>query len=572
MRFRRWDIGSFDRDTAIDFCRKGVNPLASVFIASRGISRFEDAHEILGINPAEIYDPFLMADMDKAVARINMAVSNGERIAIFGDYDVDGMTSCVLLAQWLRSKNVDYEIYIPGRLDEGYGLNCQALDALKARGVGLVITVDCGITAIEEAKYARRLGLGLVITDHHEAKDDLPEADAVVDPKRQDCGYPHKALAGVGVAFKLVCALENDFRSDDIFQRYGDLAAVGTIADVMPVGGENRELIRRGLYALNHAPRLGFRQLLQEVSAERGKITNATVGFVLAPRLNAAGRMSKPELSVDLLLTDNADNAERLTMELRQLNAERRKLEIKIYEEATAMLPENGPEGPIVLARRGWHQGVTGIVAAKMAERYLLPTIIISIGDDGIGRGSCRSTESFGIFNALRSCEDILKSFGGHEMAAGLTVDEKNVDELRLRITQYYQTCVSSTPAPGLRLDFEVEKPELLSVRNVEALERLEPFGNDNPPACLCITGAILSAAQSIGAGQHTRLRIEKAGKTLDCIFFSMPYENLGVSEGMLVDVAFEPQINEFRGRTSVQLNLFDIRSSEQGARQTEGR
>ena len=562
MRYKNWEINGFDRAAAVDFCRKGVNPLASVFLTSRGITDIDNAHEILGDRPAEIHDPFLMADMDKAVSRINAAVENGERIAVYGDYDVDGMTSCALLAGWLLSRGADFEIYIPGRVDEGYGLNNSALDSLKSRGTGLVITVDCGITAIDEAKHAKALGIGLVITDHHETKDEYPAADAVVDPKRKDCGYPNKSLAGVGVAFKLVCALEGDHNSGDVFRRYGDLVALGTIADVMPVGGENRELIRRGLRVLNEDTRLGIRYLLREVSAGHSRISTATVGFVLAPRLNAAGRMNKPELSVRLLMTGDADEAEQLTAELNQLNAERRMLEVQIYNEAAAMLPEGGPDGPIVLSRRGWHQGVTGIVAAKMAERYLLPAIIISIDDDGTGRGSSRSVESFGIYGALKSCGDLLVDFGGHEMASGLTIAEENIDELRRQVTLYYNKLVSAMPTPGLKLDFEVEKPELLVVRNVEALEHLEPFGNDHPPPCLCIKNAQVTSAQSIGAGQHTRLRIDKAGKSFDCIFFSMPSEKLGVSDGMTVDLAFEPQINEFRGRVSVQLHLIDVRET----------
>ena len=562
MRFRDWEIGGFNRDTAIDLYKEGVNPLAAVFLASRGVTGIEDARTILGEEPSELYDPFLMADMDKAVSRIRAAVDNSERIAVYGDYDVDGMTSCTLLALWLRSKGAEFEIYIPGRLGEGYGLNRQAIDLLKSRGVSLVITVDCGITAIEETVYARSLGLGLVITDHHECRASLPVADAVVDPKRHDCGYPHKALAGVGVAFKLVCALEGESGHDEMFRRYGDLVAVGTIADVMPVIGENRELIRRGLIALNETPRPGLNSLLHETYPERGKVTTATVGFTLAPRLNAAGRMGQPELSVELLLTEDHEEAERLTVELCRLNTERRSLELVVHEEAEAMIPESGPVTPIVLARRGWYQGVTGIVAAKMAEQYLIPTIIISVDDNGIGRGSCRSFGTFGIYEALRSCEDILSNYGGHDMAAGVTIAEENIEELRRRITAYYHASVSTEPSPGLRIDFEVEKPELLTVINVDALERLEPFGNGYPPPCLCMKGAMVTAIYSIGAGKHTRLRVEKSGKSLDCIFFSMPSENLGVSEGMLVDVAFEPQINEFRGRTSVQLHLLDIRAS----------
>ena len=562
MRYKSWDINGFDREIAKQFYRKGINPLVSVFLSSRGFADITEAKALLGEIPADIHDPYLITDMDKAVTRIKSAVEKGERIAIFGDYDVDGMTSCALLALWLQSNNAAFEIYIPGRFSEGYGLKRIALDELKANDVKLIITVDCGITDIEVAKYAHDIGLGLVITDHHECKAELPAADAVINPKRLDCGYPNKALAGVGVAFKLVSALEGDINSDELFEKYGDLVAIGTIADVMPVNGENRELIRRGMRVMNDNPRPGLLRLLRESHPERGKVTTATLGFIVSPRLNAAGRMGQPDLSVNLLLTDSDAEAEMLVSELNRLNAERRGLEVVMYEEAESMLPESGPDGPIILARRGWHQGVTGIIAARMAETHLTPAIIISIDEDGIGRGSCRSFGTFGIYGALKTCESILENFGGHEMAAGLTISEENVDELRSRFNKFYHENVEKDHKPGLILDFEVEKPELLSIQNIDALGRLEPFGNGNPPPCICIKNAYLSAVYSIGAGKHTRLRIEKSGKSLDCVYFSMPSEDLSVSEGMLVDIAFEPQINEYRGRTNVQLLVIDIKMS----------
>ena len=562
MRFQNWVVGGFDRDTAVDFCRHGVNPLVSVFLASRGTEHIDDVHELLNDVSAEIFDPFLMIDMDKAAARIRYAVERGERIAVYGDYDVDGMTSSVVLARWLRSKNADFEIYIPARFGEGYGLNKSAIDSLKKKGTNLIITVDCGITAIEEASHVRKLGMGLVITDHHECRDVLPEADAVVDPKRPDCNYPNKVLAGVGVAFKLICALERELEIDELFRLYGDLVAVGTIADVMPVVGENRELIRRGLFVLNEAPEPGISGLLKEVSVAPGKVNAATIGFTIAPRLNAAGRMNQTDLSLDLLLTQSRKEAEILAAELCRLNTERRTLESVIYDEAAAMLKDSPKDGPIILAKKDWYQGVTGIVAAKMAERFRIPAIIISIDETGMGRGSCRSFGSFAIFDALRSCADLLYNYGGHEMAAGLSIAEENIEKLRQRLSQFYLDNIGLIPSPELKLDFEVEKPELLTVANVQALERLEPFGNGNPSPSLCLRGAEVSSAQSIGSGKHTRIRLEKSGKSMDCIFFSMPSEDLGVGVGSVVDAAFEPQINEFRGRSSVQLHLIDIRPS----------
>jgi len=562
MRFNNWEIGGFDREKATEFYRSGINPLVSVFLSSRGVTDIDEVHSVIGDTPALFHDPFLMADMKKAVTRIKKAVKNNERIAVYGDYDVDGMTASTILAMWLSSQNADYEIYIPDRLDEGYGLNSPALKKLKDNAVKLVITVDCGVTAIDEALYAKEIGIDLIITDHHECRDELPQAVAVVDPKRSDCNYPYNSLAGVGVAFKLVCALEDDYLSDEILNKYCELVAVGTVADVMPVVGENRELIRHGMGILCTNPRAGLSSLIKEAGTTPEKVTASTIGFTLAPRLNAAGRMGKTELSVNLLLSESTEESDKLAAQLCQLNTERRNLEQEIAEEATAMLPDEVPDEPIVLANRGWYQGVTGIIAAKMAERYRLPVIIISIDEDGIGRGSCRSFGSFPLYEALCSCEDILNNYGGHEMAAGVTVAETNIELLRQRLNTYYKKNLENAPEPGLRLDFEVEKPELLTLKNIEALEHLEPFGNGNPSPCLCITGAVVSSAQSIGAGKHSKLKVEKCGQSLDCIFFSASTDDLGVCEGMLVDLAFEPQINEFRGRSSVQLQLHDIRAS----------
>jgi len=563
MKYDRWDVGSFSRDAAVNLCNNGVNPLVSVLLASRGLTDIADVQTLIGIDTVPFHDPFLLTDMDKAVACIKLALENRERIAIYGDYDVDGMTASVVLALWLSSKGAEYEIYIPGRVEEGYGLNINALDALKERDVGLVITVDCGITALEEAQHAKDKGLKLVITDHHECRDVLPVADAVVNPKRPDCAYPNKSLAGVGVAFKLVCALDGDYLSDDIFRRYGELAAIGTVADVMPMIGENRDFIRRGLELIKADPRPGLRALLQAANSDLSRVTASTIGFTIAPRLNAAGRMGQPKVSIELLLTENDWDAKELATQLCDLNTERRKQEQKMYEDAIEMLPPAGPVEPIILENSDWNQGVTGIVAAKLAERYRLPAIVISIDTDGIGRGSCRSYGSFSIYEALRSCEDILNNYGGHEMAAGVTVAEENIEKLRSSISDYYYAHIEDEPVPGLRIDFEVEKPELLTIENIKELNILEPFGTDNPSPYLCITGAVLSSTRSIGDNKHTRLVIEKSGQKLDCIFFSVPASELNIGEGDLVDVAFEPQINEYRGRSNVQLQLIDIRASQ---------
>ncbi len=401
MKFVDWVIKGYDRAAAVNLSRSGINPLVSVFLASRGITTVEAAEQFLNDDLGLISDPFLLKDMDIAVERINRAIENGEHIAVYGDYDVDGMTASCLLASFFRSKGIDVEIYIPGRMEEGYGVNKPALDTLVSRGVSLVVTVDCGITALAEVAYAKEIGLDVVITDHHECKEELPGAFAVIDPKRKDCPYPNKSLAGVGVAFKLVCALEGSEDIEGLLLKYGDFVAIGTIADVMPVIGENRILIRRGLMALNMKSRPGLKRLMRETCIERRDINTAAIGYALSPRLNAAGRMGRTSLTIDLLLTECEEEAEQLTMELCGLNSERRKLESVIYEEAYASLLHRPPRGPIVLWNKGWYQGVMGIVAARIAEQFLFPVIMISIDEDGFGRGSCRSFGTFRMYTAL---------------------------------------------------------------------------------------------------------------------------------------------------------------------------
>ena len=571
MKFVDWVIRGYDRAAAVTLSRSGINPLVSVFLASRGFTTVEAAQAFLRDDIHCIGNPFLLKDMDIAVERIRCALRDGERIAVYGDYDVDGMTASCLLADYLRAQGADFEIYIPGRMDEGYGVNNSALDALASRGITLVITVDCGITAVDEAEYARGLGIDLVITDHHECKETLPAALAVIDPKRRDCPYPNKALAGVGVAFKLVSALESARDIESLLLQYGDFVAIGTIADVMPISEENRLLIRRGLHALNKKSRPGLRRLMRETCVERHSINTAAIGFALAPRLNAAGRMGRTSLTVDLLLTENEAEAEQLTLELCSLNNERRQMESGIFEEAIALLIENPPpKGPVVLQSRGWFQGVMGIVAARIAEQYLFPAIMISVDDDGVGRGSCRSFGSFKMYSALERCGDLLDNFGGHEMAAGLTIHESKIDVFRKRIHAYYHETIKIPAVPTLRLDFEVIKPDLLAFENVAALERTEPFGNGFLPPFLCMKGVVLTAVVPVGGGKHTKLRILKSGRNFDCICFGRSTEDLDVAEGDVVDVAFDPQINEYRGWRNVQLHIIDIRRHDDARMNSE--
>lgn len=567
MRFDEWAVTGFDRDAAAEMYRRGINALAAVFMCTRGITKFEDAIEYITDKPSDIFDPMLLEDMDKAVERIELALDRREKIVVFGDYDVDGMTASALLKSYLTKRGADCDIYIPGRVDEGYGLNLTALDCLKEAGTDLIITVDCGITAIEEAERAKELGIELVITDHHECKESLPEAIAVVNPKRPDNIYPNRALAGVGVAFKLICALEHGKNTMELLREYGDFVALGTVADVMPVVGENRALIRAGLQRLSKNPRPGLEVLIKLCGASPSTLNTATLGFTLAPRLNAAGRMGNSQLAVDILLTDDQREASRLTEELNDLNNQRRELESAIFMEVEERLEGVPVDAPVVMADDRWFQGVMGIVAARTAERWMRPSVMINIGEDGLGRGSCRSYGGFRLCSALSECTDLLINFGGHEMAAGITVAKENIGALRERLAEIYFREILEKPVFSLYIDFEVQKAKLLELQNVEALWRLEPFGNGNLPPHLMLCNALVTQISSVGAGKHTRLRVESDRISFDCIYFGTEAETLGITQGDYVDLAFEPHINEFRGHRSVQLHIIDIRLSEKHER-----
>lgn len=563
IKFESWEVHGYNRDQAVDLVHKGFNPFVAVFLASRGVISDQQTSQLINCGLNKLHDPFLLADMDNAVARLKRAVQNRERVVVFGDYDVDGMTSSCIMSEFIRSLGLECEVYIPGRLDEGYGLNIPAIDSFAKKGITLIVTVDCGITAVEETIHAASLGIDIIITDHHECKDTLPPAVAVVDPKRRDCNYPNKSLAGVGVAFKVICAASGPDNITELIDKYSEFVALGTIADVVSVKGENRAFIKLGLERLAKTKRPGLRHLLCETGLDTKRLTTGSIGFAIAPRLNAAGRMGQPDLAVKLLSTSDPEEAKQVSEELCALNSERRSLVSSIFDEASEILSREKTPDPIILSKRGWYQGVMGIVAARIAEIHMLPTIMICIDENGIGRGSCRSFADFQLYSALESCSDLLINFGGHEMAAGLTIAEENIPEFTKRFQEYYHKRVKLPPVPTLYVDFEVKKPGLLSIENLDAAAILEPYGNGHPPPTLCIKNALLTSIMPVGGGIHTKVRISKSGETFDGIFFSKTVQELGVHSGDHVDAAFEPQINEFRGKRSVQLLLTDLKYHE---------
>ena len=558
MKYGIWKVSQLEAGAVNALVGSGYAPLAAMVLASRGIGDDRQARAYLDCN-APLLDPFLMTDMDKAAGRVGLAMSRGEKIAVFGDYDVDGITATCLLTDFLRRHGADVVSYIPGRLEEGYGLNPIAIHQLHAEGVKLIVTVDCGITAVSEAELCKQLGIDLVITDHHECKQTLPAAIAVVDPHRCDGGYPHKNLSGVGVAFKLASALCGS--QETVLEEYADMVCLGTVADVMPLQGENRVFVARGLESLAHTKRPGIAALMAECGCAPETVSASSIGFVLAPRINAAGRMGQIDLAVELFLTDDPDKAAEAARGLCELNRQRQAVESEIYRQAVSMLPMGKPPEAIVLADESWHQGVVGIVASRIAEEYACPTFLICL-DGEHGKASSRSHGGFNLFASLSALSPLLESYGGHELAAGFTISRANIPEFRRQIcalaAQYY---TDDVPRTVLDVDCAVS-PELLTLHNVDSLQMLEPCGNGCPKPVLMMKNLTIDRISMVGGGRHMRLRLCSGHTYLNAIYFSANPQTVSIQPGDLVDVAFTPQVNEFRGTRTVQMNVIDIRPS----------
>ena len=558
MKYGIWKVSQLEAGAVNALVGSGYAPLAAMVLASRGIGDDRQARAYLDCN-APLLDPFLMTDMDKAAGRVGLAMSRGEKIAVFGDYDVDGITATCLLTDFLRRHGADVVSYIPGRLEEGYGLNPIAIHQLHAEGVKLIVTVDCGITAVSEAELCRQLGIDLVITDHHECKQTLPAAVAVVDPHRCDGGYPHKNLSGVGVAFKLASALCGS--QEKVLEEYADMVCLGTVADVMPLQGENRVFVARGLESLAHTKRPGIAALMAECGCAPEAVSASSIGFMLAPRINAAGRMGQIDLAVELFLTDDPDKAAEAARGLCELNRQRQAVESEIYRQAVSMLPMGKPPEAIVLADESWHQGVVGIVASRIAEEYACPTFLICL-DGEHGKASSRSHGGFNLFASLSALSPLLESYGGHELAAGFTISRANIPEFRRQIcalaAQYY---TDDVPRTVLDVDCAVS-PELLTLHNVDSLQMLEPCGNGCPKPVLMVKNLTIDRISMVGGGRHMRLRLCSGHTYPNAIYFSANPQTVSIQPGDLVDVAFTPQVNEFRGTRTVQMNVIDIRPS----------
>ena len=562
MKYRQWnELPSGREDSAL--CQAGIPALCAKVLAARGMDDPEEARRFL-LEAPPLDDPLGMMDMDLAVERLETALEQGEIIAVFGDYDVDGITATCLLTDFLRREGAVVIPYIPNRLEEGYGLNNGAMEKLHRRGARLVVTVDCGVTAVEETAYANALGMDVVITDHHACKEALPDAVAVVDPHRPDCEYPFKHLAGVGVALKLCMALAGPERDEELLDTYADLCALGTVADVMELTQENRTLVRHGMDVLARTRRPGLRALLKETGAEGKTLSSIALGFTLAPRLNAAGRMGRAEVALELLLTEDPARAEELAITLCDLNRERQAVEQNIYADALDQIERLSDEerSALVLASNHWHQGVVGIVASRLSEKFSCPSFMIHI-KDGVGKGSCRSYGNFNVFSALESCASLLDGFGGHALAAGFTIQEEQIPTFRERMNRCVRAASGGAlPVSSLDVDAAILCPADMTLWEAEQLEALEPYGAGNPRPVFALLGATVDAVQSVGQGRHLKLRLSRGLNRFDAIFFSVTAEECGVFPGMRVDAAFHLQANTFRGNTTLQLQLLDIRPS----------
>lgn len=561
MILRKWEVRPLDKERAAAFAQTyGVPFFLAMLMNIRGLDDAAHLREFLG-EGEPLSDPFLLKDMDKAAARITRAVDNMEKIAVYGDYDADGVTSTAMLYSYLETRGADVIFYIPQREGEGYGMNIGAVEYLKEQGVSLIVTVDNGISSVQEVARANELGIDVVVTDHHRPQEILPDAVAVVDAYRPDDTSPYKHFSGVGIAFKLLMALEDGAGDvEDLLEAYSDLAAIGTIGDIVPLTGENRTLIRAGLERLSQSDRPGVQALLENAGIAGKALTSTNVAFTLVPRINATGRMGAPERAVRLLISGYEEEAEVLSEEICADNEERRRVEEEIAEAAFADIEAKGymKDRVVVVDGENWHHGVIGIVASRVTERCGKPCMIISRGETE-AKGSGRSIEGFSMFEAICACGDLLIKFGGHPMAAGITLKPENIEAFRKRINQYAAEHFPQMPTQTVTLDCKLN-PAALSVSMAQSLTQLEPFGNGNPQPVFGLFNMELSNVTPVGGGGHLRLTLEKNGAVITAMRFNTKPEELPYHIGDKVDLAVQLEAREFRGQPSLTVIVRDMK------------
>ena len=559
MGFKRWKISEINKQIAGNLAEEcNIEPFLALIAYSRGYTDPFLMDEFLSRDVPD-FDPYVFPDMEVAVKRVNDAVQNGEKILIYGDYDCDGVTSTALLYLFLKSMNADVSYYIPSRSNEGYGMNSGAIENLFKQGINLIITVDNGISSIDEIDYANKLGIDTIVTDHHLPKSELPDAIAIVDPHREDCQMEFKEFAGVGVAFALALAVSGSSPSA-MLSRYSDLLALGTVADVMPLKSENRRFVWYGLRKINRECSKGLKALLGVGGAKFGEITAGTLAFSAAPRINAAGRLGDASRAVELLISDNYAAATEIAVELDDENIKRQKIEQEITLAACDTIYDKKiyNNRVMVVASEGWHEGVLGIAAARISEKFSRPTILLSRNsEDEPYKGSARTVGEFKIFDAIDSASELLIKFGGHDKAAGLTIDSQNISEFSLKINQYADEL--DLPLPTVNIDCKLN-PAAIVPDLIYALSPLEPYGTENAKPIFGLFGMTLKSVTAIGGGKHIRLIATKNNTTVAMVMFGTKKEEFVYNEGDILDFAVSLELKEYQGQEQISVFVKDVR------------
>lgn len=562
-----WSVAKVNKERAIAMAnRLEIPPLLAMMLDIRGITKEEDVINFLQENK-DFSDPFLMKDMDKAVERITTAVENGEKICVYGDYDADGVTSTSLLYSYLRdSLGADVMFYIPTRTGEGYGMNKGAVDKIHSLGVTLIITVDNGISAREEIDYANSLGIDTVITDHHMPSGAIPKAVAVVNAHQQDDKSPFKDFSGVGVAFKLVMAIEGEYADvDSLLENFSDIATLGTIGDIVPLVGENRTLVKNGLRHIQNSDRIGINAMKQESGIAGKEINSSNVAFTLVPRINAGGRLGSSEKSVNLLLTEDEDEAVTISDKLGMDNRERQSIEKEILasiDEEVRRTPNIVNDKILVFAGKGWHQGVVGIAASRIKDIYDKPTIIIGIDDDGVARGSGRSVEGFSLCDAVFACSEHLTHYGGHPMAVGISLEKEKINDFRKAINAYCKDI--KMPYNILHIDCKLN-PNQLDLSILDCLSYIEPCGASNPSPIFGLYNMTVIATKEIGNGNHMRITLSRGQGQVPvyAVYFNHNFQSCSYRNGDIVDVAVSLDRNIYNGQENLSVIIKDIKYSQ---------
>ncbi len=559
---KKWEYVKIDDAEVQKIASENNIPtILSKILYTRGFRHHDEIQNFLNPRIDCLYDPFLLNDINYAIDRIILARDRKEKVTIYGDYDVDGITSVAVLVKFLCSIGIEATTYLPNRLEEGYGLNNEAIKHIFEDGTSLIITVDCGVSGFDEVEFAKSLKMDVIITDHHECPETLPNAVAVIDPKRRDNMYPWPYLAGVGVTFKLIQAISLRLNLDrKAYLKYIDIVSLGTVADIVPLRDENRIIVYFGIILMKQTKNIGLRELLKVTGYS--KIDSSAISFGLAPRINACGRMGCARLALDLLLTDDENKAHDIALKLNDMNKERQEIEKKILNEAIEKIENEKlyKNSVIVVSKEHWHHGVIGIVSSKITDMYYKPSILISI-ENGKGKGSGRSIEGLDLHDALTQCSDLLTKFGGHEMAVGITIDENNIEAFASKLNEYADRKNIDAFVPTVFVDTEITT-ENISIDTVKQLEMLEPHGEANPPPVFVYKNIKVDGIRTLSNEKHLKLTLKDGGYITDAIGFNMGEKRHSIKIGDKVDVLNTIEINCFNNVEKVQLNIKDVKKS----------